>query len=1132
MNERPLNAITTVGACVVGTALLWSVIDGWRAVAGGASLSFASAMMLAGVGAAIGFVVAVAAVLVGISLRVIVPPPTWVGRRGVQLAAGAPWAAVGLMVLSDLASGPGIRAQPAQRMILLIGGSAASVLAAWFIGAAMLAVFGRRGGARNRFITVGVLGLLAAVACAIVDAKIYPRQYAVFHRGLAFMAATAMAACGAAVFRVALGRSAQITVGVLGAMAGVAAVLAFASNVWPGSDPNLRSLLRLQAPMTARVAGLVLPRSATVEDDGSRTLFTRPTPVPTDVLDRWFPDRRRMNVLWITIDTLRADHVGWAGYEPPTTPNLDAFAREAVVFNRAYTQYPSSQLSMASMFQGIYPQRTEVFTRRETPASLSERLSQPPIAERLGALGYTTEAVCALKRQTFDAGFTFLRQGFDQLNPFPWKESVDGESVTRRATEALARTSDQPWMVWAHYYDPHAPYVDHEDDQVPGSGQPAYDSEIRYVDRHLGALLETVRQRPDWDRTMVIIHADHGEEFLDHGGTHHGSSLYEEQVHIPLIVRMPGVEARATDHVVELVDLVPTILEAVGATNEGLHGQSLLRVLLGAEACGPGVDPPSAAFFQFDERHATSPHVAGVRFGRHKAMHHLRSDVLELYDLDADPDEQRDLAAEDTDTADTFRALLANYRAVASGDEAASPEVVAARDLAMVAEAADPSVARFHLFKYLTEQRAELAASCIDALLDRDEPGFVGLGLEAWCIRPPRDADVGRLLPLCNHADAAVRARAALAIAALPLTRVPDELVTLSADAAPLAKAATHLARGLLGDARVLPVLQAFMGQLTGRPRGLAIMALARLRDPEALERFRSLLAQQPVDLELHMTALRVVQRLDDPQLAVALFTSIEGRAVGSWWMHASVLIPALSSSPRAVRAPLLRLSYLRRDAGSRASIREVIGQDARTPWANAGIQVVQMRSDDDAKAADAFLGACRRSQKTDLVDWPHAVYAWRRLIAAGRRDRAVEIADEVELAPGDTTWSAAFVRRLGLLAKSLDRPPKLALEFLHREPPPTDPTAIGLVEIRVTASADGGGVIGGHPKGATHVFLALLDDAGGRPLASATLPVRGLLPGESTVVTIAFPWPTRRAGKLRLRASATDAAAVVVDLE
>ena len=311
---------------------------------------------------------------------------------------------------------------------------------------------------------------------------------------------------------------------------------------------------------------------------------------------------RPPDVVWIVVDTLRADHVGCYGHPRPTTPNLDRLADRGVRFERAYSQAPWTTPSFASMLTSLYPTTLGV---TEKPDRLDDRFTLLP--EVLSAHGWATGAVIS---HYFLRAKWNLCQGFDVYDEtaIVGHGGVSGDIATGAALDFVDDHPDRPIFMLVHYFDPHYDYIEHpgyldtSDVEYHGpvtSGmvytdlkemvrdldvndldqlRRLYDSEIAYTDARIGELLDGLRSRGRFDDAVIVFTADHGEEFRERSTVGHGGTVYNELIHVPLIVKLPG--SRQTGVVstnVGLIDLYPTILDLVGVSiDHDIAGASML----------------------------------------------------------------------------------------------------------------------------------------------------------------------------------------------------------------------------------------------------------------------------------------------------------------------------------------------------------------------------------------------------------------------------------------------------------------------------------------------------------------------------------------------------------------------------
>lgn len=346
------------------------------------------------------------------------------------------------------------------------------------------------------------------------------------------------------------------------------------------------------------------------------------------------------HILLISVDTLRADHLGIYGYARDTSPELDRWFADAAVFERAYSTSPVTDRAFLSLLGGLYPSMFTEALDYNTHIVADRRVL---FAEYLHAAGYETVAINSY--HYFD-DFR-MDQGFDHLTVLDNNKLQDARYTTRQARSKWARHFIQPdpppLLLWVHYYEPHARYTPPDEHRLWDEGRPfeledpmdLYDAEIHYVDEQIGKLLDALSRSEQFDNTVVIFFSDHGEEFLDHGGTRHARKLYEEQIRIPLFIRGPRWAPRRVREPVSLVDAVPTLLDIVGLPDPGdLSGRSLLPALEGGE-----LGDHIYLMEQFQHGSAKIERLGAVR-GPMKLILNMDAKLWELYDLDQDPAER------------------------------------------------------------------------------------------------------------------------------------------------------------------------------------------------------------------------------------------------------------------------------------------------------------------------------------------------------------------------------------------------------------------------------------------------------------------------------------------------------------
>lgn len=365
------------------------------------------------------------------------------------------------------------------------------------------------------------------------------------------------------------------------------------------------------------------------------------------------------DILLLTIDTTRADHLGMYGYARPTSPNLDAMARGATVFEHGWAHAPSTRYSMPAILTGRLPLDIYYDTSIEGWPGLLPRATT--IAEALAPLGFVTGAITNYwyfdRIRHMDQGFAEYDNEDARLHagvPGAGPEQTRGSSSKEQTDKAIAfvaRHAAERWFLWVHYYDPHYAYEPHP--EVPSFGGDRialYDGELRYTDLHIGRLLDDLRARGLYDRTVIVVTGDHGEGFGEHGIELHGYHLYAAQTRVPLIIRVPGLAARRAATPAGHVDILPTLVNlAGGAATPDMMGRSLVDVLAGAEL-------PRTIFQQlsYEGNHEMR---AGVDARCHVIYNVSPDTSWEVYRVDRDPLETTDLAGDDDECAGTRRAV-------------------------------------------------------------------------------------------------------------------------------------------------------------------------------------------------------------------------------------------------------------------------------------------------------------------------------------------------------------------------------------------------------------------------------------------------------------------------------------------
>ena len=342
--------------------------------------------------------------------------------------------------------------------------------------------------------------------------------------------------------------------------------------------------------------------------------------------------RRRWPVVLVTIDSLRPDHLGCYGYRRPTSPHLDRLAARSVRFRRAYAPGSSTRFSLPPMLTSRYVSQLSMRGRAILPENTT-------VAELLRDAGYETVGLMATtERGTgpgVGQGFRTFRHSFNLRGGH-----VDGR-ITDDAIEQVRRARSTSLFLWVHYYDPHTPWE--RPAGAPdwgGDDRGRYDAEIWSTDRQVGRLLDAVEERFGADGAVVIVAADHGDAFGEHGKIGHSGQIFEELVRIPLLIRIPGAAPKTSPMLASLLDLTPTVLDVVGVrTRARFEGRSLLGHLEGAAPDRDRMVFEELRWGRADKRGATAVH-----WGRYHLLVDASTDATQLFDVEADPAEQEPLA--------------------------------------------------------------------------------------------------------------------------------------------------------------------------------------------------------------------------------------------------------------------------------------------------------------------------------------------------------------------------------------------------------------------------------------------------------------------------------------------------------
>lgn len=435
-------------------------------------------------------------------------------------------------------------------------------------------------------------------------------------------------------------------------------------------------LPKSRGPGRSRIAFTILAVCALVGCDGSPVHSASPVGRP--------------NLVVVTIDTLRADHVGCYGYFRDTTPNIDQLAEESLLFEHCQAPIAQTLPSHMSLFTGLLPHEHGI----ESNIGLmnASYIPSPKIemlAQHLQGQGYRTAAF--VSADPVGAG-TGLEQGFESWSEAPGQQ-IHAEPTVNKALKWLEAEAEEPYFLWVHLFDPHGGYeppvpfdemfTESEeqsthlaDRQFPQryprrlkhrSGRnnlvrrehDFYDGEIRYADSQLGRLFDELRGADSWARTALVVTSDHGEGLMQHDSDSH-HSLWREQLAVPMLMRIPGVEARRVESAMQNRDFLPTLHGLLpGLPLEEFVQQGTGRDVLANQDDAPpyyALSPPNPLL-----EAQLGPSYRLVNAVEYQGWRLIldSEDEAKLFHLEVDPFELTDLATEQPERVAEYRALLA-----------------------------------------------------------------------------------------------------------------------------------------------------------------------------------------------------------------------------------------------------------------------------------------------------------------------------------------------------------------------------------------------------------------------------------------------------------------------------------------
>ncbi|NLN62695.1 MAG: sulfatase-like hydrolase/transferase [Myxococcales bacterium] len=726
------------------------------------------------------------------------------------------------------------------------------------------------------------LGIAVFAASWLADAFLLVRLYPVFHHALALLGAVSLAGGIRLVWRRPLSFRAGLMGGIVALVLLAAAVTSVAfirqslnpAYVIAQQTLNSRRLVRLSHRMFPAVRAT----------DAAPLTAPSPGTAPADAPQLAPLSRPSASVFLLSVDAMRRDRLK-PGSDDPVAPHLNRLAARSVVFERAYTPTPHTSYALSSLLTGKYT--AALFN---VPGAPEVHETWPQIMKRFGyaTAGFFTRAVFFIDRPRFEP-YLRARYGFDTADMEYAPTAAERVQQTMDFA-ALQKRAGRPVFSWTHFFEPHEPY-DKDCTRFGTADERRYDCEIHTVDAALGTLFAYIDA--EYPEAIVIVISDHGEEFGDHGGRYHGTTLYEEQAGVVLFIHVPQLAPKRVREPVNLVDLLGTVLSLVDIPVPArVRSQSLDPLLQGVPV------PGRMAFAQLhDQRMA-------VR-GDHKLIWDKAADTVALYDLAADPAETRSAAAQHPEVVAQLQREIQRWEASHAPWELRPIETNAA----VAGEGSEARTGGWPVAIRQALANDPLAVPGLVALLDAAQPLPVRQKAASLLFALAPLAPSGALPSLDAEDDPVVRSWLLVHPSGPPRDEAARQLATLG-DALPrFGELWMHgaLLRMAQGERAAVPDLLEAVAhpEVSGEAKVEAIRLLGEQRVSEA----RAVLGEQidnyPLALAVCTALGQIGHRADVPKLVARLKRE---RFVERRWVVAQALAQ-LPNSPDVVRALVAELS-------------------------------------------------------------------------------------------------------------------------------------------------------------------------------------------------------------------------------
>ena len=538
--------------------------------------------------------------------------------------------------------------------------------------------------------------LLTAAGALAADVYVLHRLYPAFHWALSIVAVLTVAAAAKVwPFQAPSQPGPPLIAAGVGLVA--AALAPFVLRAAQHS-PNLRYTIQEAAPLTGKVLRLLRPRGSHGRTRSTQQLQLQAQGQPPATPASQALSLRGDDVLIITIDAMRADRLRTYGAHWDIAPQLDHFAASSAVFTRAYTQTPHTSYAIGSLWTGKYLRPV-----LSLPAAAQEHATLPRILRRFSyrTAAFYPPAVFFVDEQRF-AGLAHDHFGFEYVKEM-YAPARDRVPQLREYLDQV--DSGHPVFVWVHLFEPHEPYEASPEFAQGNEPEQRYNAEVAAADRAAGELIELFRARRP--HSTIIVTADHGEEFADHGGHYHGTTLFDEQVRVPLLWSSPGrVTPRHIEGPAQLVDIAPTLLATLGIPRDPrMRGSDLSARLRGS------ADAHDArAFASIEELRMWTD-------GQYKLICEASDDgSCRMYDLVADPAESRDATERAPEVAQRLSTELSQLVASIPENEVLAMQSGDAWPKALAQARLGDRTARENLAPLLSDVRPFVRAEALRAI--------------------------------------------------------------------------------------------------------------------------------------------------------------------------------------------------------------------------------------------------------------------------------------------------------------------------------------------------------------------------------------------------------------------------------